>query len=73
MAGVRSMPKFSPDQPVRFIGGEGKVREFRAEAGNWSYLIEMELGEEPEIGRIGYETMVLLSETDLNALEELWI
>jgi hypothetical protein len=72
MTAVMSMPKFSPDQSVRFIGGEGKVKEYRAEAGNWSYLVEMELGEEPEMGRIGYETMILLSETDLNALEDMW-
>ncbi len=67
---VMTMPKFSPAQSVRFIGGKGTVKEFRAEAGDWSYLIEMELGEEPEMGRIGYETMILLSETDLNAIDE---
>ncbi len=72
MAAVMTMPKFSPDQFVRFIGGMGKVREFHADAGNWSYLVEMEMGEEPEMGRIGFETMILLPETDLNALEEIW-
>lgn len=70
MTAVMTKPKFSPDQFVRFIGGEGTVREFRADAGSWSYLVEMELGEEPEMGRIGYETMILLSEIDLNALTE---
>ncbi|MBD1821919.1 hypothetical protein H6F51_05330 [Cyanobacteria bacterium FACHB-DQ100] len=72
MTAVMTMPKFSPDQFVRFIGGQGKVREFRADAGNWSYLVEMEMGEEPEMGRIGFETMILLPETDLNALEGAW-
>jgi len=72
MTAVMTMPKFSPDQFVRFIGGQGKVREFHADSGNWTYLVEMEMGEEPEIGRIGFETMILLPETDLNALEEAW-
>lgn len=63
------MPRFSPDQFVRFVGGEGKVREFHSEAGSWSYLVEMAMGPEPEMGRIGYETMILLPETDLDALE----
>lgn len=72
MAAVMTIPKFNRDQFVRFIGGQGKVREFRADSGNWSYLVEMEMGEEPEMGRIGFETMILLSEADLNVLEEAW-
>ncbi|BAU15543.1 hypothetical protein LEP3755_61020 [Leptolyngbya sp. NIES-3755] len=67
MVSGMTMPRFSPEQFVRFIGGEGKVREFHADAGRWSYLVEMEMGEEPEMGRIGFETMILLPETDLEA------
>lgn len=70
MTTVVSKPKFSPDQSVCFIGGKGTVKEFRADAGRWSYVVEMELGDEPEMGRIGYETMLLLSETDLNAIDD---
>ncbi|GAP94754.1 hypothetical protein [Leptolyngbya sp. NIES-2104] len=69
MVAVMTMPRFSPDQFVRFIGGEGKVRKSHADSGRWSYLVEMEMGEEPEMGRIGFETMILLPETDL---EEAW-
>lgn len=69
MVAVMTMPRFSPDQFVRFIGGEGKVRGSHADSGRWSYLVEMEMGEEPEMGRIGFETMILLPETDL---EEAW-
>jgi hypothetical protein len=58
---------FDRDQRVRFLGGEGIVRNFKFEAENWTYLVEMPLGTEPTFGRIGAETMVLLSETELRA------
>ena len=59
--------RFKPAQRVRFVGGEGIVRNFKFEAGDWRYTIEMPLGREPDFGRIGAETMVLLSETELRA------
>ena len=62
-------PKFSQDQSVRFVGGKGKVKGLCSESGRWSYMVEMEIGPEPEMGRIGYETMIVLSEMDLLALE----
>lgn len=69
IASVMSVPKFSPNQLVRFIGGEGKVKGLHADSGYWSYTVEMEMGAEPEMGRVGYETTILLSEADLDALE----
>jgi hypothetical protein len=60
---------FDLDQRVRFLGGEGIVRNFKFEAENWTYLVEMPLGREPNFGRIGAETMVLLSETELRAVQ----
>jgi hypothetical protein len=68
MIGV-SVPKFYQDQLVCFIGGEGKVKYLRPDAGSWLYTVEMAMGPEPEMGRIGYETMIVLPETDLSALE----
>jgi hypothetical protein len=59
--------RFHREQQVRFIGGEGVVRNVKFESGAWKYLIEMPLGVEPNFGRIGAETMVLLSETELRA------
>jgi hypothetical protein len=58
---------FDLDQWVQFPGGEGIVRNFKFEAENWTDLVEMPLGVEPNFGRIGAETMVLLSETELRA------
>ncbi len=69
MGSVLSVPKFSQNQFVRFIGGEGKVKHFRPTAGSWLYTVEMEMGPEPEMGRVGYETMIVLPETDLAAPE----
>ncbi len=58
---------FKLAQRVKFVGGEGIVRHVKFEAQNWTYLVEMPLGQEPEFGRVGAETMVLLSETELRA------
>lgn len=61
------VPSFRQTQQVSFVGGEGIVRNYRAEAGKWTYLVEMELGQKPDFGRVGAETMVLLNEADLRA------
>ncbi|MEH1963786.1 MAG: hypothetical protein V7L05_28905 [Nostoc sp.] len=59
------VPKFRNAQWVSFIGGEGIVRSYTPEYGRWMYLIEMALGQEPDFGRVGAETMILLTEADL--------
>ncbi|MDX2231682.1 MAG: hypothetical protein NW220_18755 [Leptolyngbyaceae cyanobacterium bins.349] len=58
-------PQFSAGQMVHFIGGVGTVKSFRPDSGSWTYQVEMEMGPEPEMGRIGYETTVMLSEVDM--------
>jgi hypothetical protein len=58
-------PDFHCDQRVSFVGGEGVVRSHRFEAESWLYLVEMSLGPEPQFGRVGSETMLVLSEADL--------
>jgi hypothetical protein len=60
---------FNREQKVKFVGGEGIVRNFKFEAERWLYVVEMPLGQEPAFGRIGAETMVLLSETELRAAQ----
>ena len=54
-------------QQVSFLGGEGSVKSFTYEAKTWLYIIEMTQGPEPDFGRVGGETTVLLSEADLYA------
>lgn len=65
--GLIEVPSFCRAQRVSFLGGEGSVRSFNYEAKTWFYVIEMTAGPEPDLGRIGGETMVLLSEADLYA------
>ena len=62
------VPRFHPTQRVRFLGGEGIVQSYRFEAETWMYLIEMALGAEPNCGRVGGETTVVLTEADLRAV-----
>jgi hypothetical protein len=65
-----SIPRFCRNQRVYFIGGIGTVKNQQCESGCWTYLIEMDMGPEPEIGRVGCETTVQLFETDLIPLDE---
>lgn len=64
-ATLTKIPIFRHAQRVRFVGGEGIVRGYRSEAGGWDYIVEMALGQEPDFGRVGAETMVVLTEADL--------
>jgi hypothetical protein len=65
--GLIELPSFGRAQQVSFLGGEGSVKSFKYEAETWFYIIEMTLGPEPDFGRVGGETTVLLSEADLDA------
>jgi hypothetical protein len=60
-----TLPKFSQGQTVEFLGGVGMIVKCSPNSQSWTYLVEMAKGEEPEMGRIGYETTILLFETDL--------
>ncbi|AVH70925.1 hypothetical protein [Nostoc sp. 'Lobaria pulmonaria (5183) cyanobiont'] len=64
-ATLMKVPKFRNTQWVSFVGGEGIVRSYTPECGTWTYLIEMALELEPNFGRVGAETMILLTEADL--------
>lgn len=66
-AGVLRVAQYHHGQKVGFVGGTGIVRTSKLESGCWTHLIEMDMGPEPEVGRIGYETTVWLFESDLNA------
>lgn len=69
-ASILTVPKFRKGQVVCFIGGAGVIKNYRPELGVWVYLVEMSKGLEPEMGRVGYETMVWLPEGDLSLLED---
>jgi len=69
MPTIDRVQTFKREQKVKFVGGEGIVRNFKFEDERWLYVVEMPLGREPVFGRIGAETMVLLSETELRAAQ----
>jgi hypothetical protein len=72
MRGVReviSAPRFKIDQKVEFIGGIGKIRDHHYESGSWTYYVEMAMGEEPDFGRIGCETVIMLPEPEIKKIE----
>ena len=64
-ANVMTIPRFSKNQLVCFIGGIGKILGYRPESGTWNYTVEMEMGPEPPMGRVGSETRILLHEADI--------
>jgi hypothetical protein len=65
VASAISGPRFRRKQSVCFSGGEGTVQSYKSEAGTWVYQIEMALGLEPDFGRVGYETTIVLTEAEL--------
>lgn len=62
------LPQFHKNQTVCFVGGTGKIASRKASGGVWFYQIEMAQGPEPEMGRIGSETTILLDEADIQAV-----
>jgi hypothetical protein len=59
-------PRFNREQQVSFLGGCGTIKNYQPESGTWLYLIEMQMGPEPDMGRVGNETRIVLPEADLN-------
>jgi hypothetical protein len=58
-------PTFAPNQTVRFIGGMGKIKSIQQQDSRWVYTIEMSMGAEPDFGRLGAETAIVLAEQDI--------
>jgi len=69
----KSTPQFCKGQQVRFVGGAGTIKSFQPDSGSWSYQVEMEMGPEPDMGRIGYETTVVLYESDMTIADHAWL
>ena len=62
------LPRFQQNQLVCFVGGAGIIASLIASTKTWFYRIEMAQGPEPEMGRIGSETTILLDEADIQAV-----
>ena len=61
-------PQFHLNQRVYFVGGCGTVKHCQPYAQTWTYAVEMELGPEPEMGRLGSEATILLYESEIQGL-----
>ena len=61
----RVRPRFDCHQTVRFFGGIGKIKNIQRQAICWIYHVEMIQGIEPDFGRIGAETTIVLEEQDI--------
>lgn len=65
---AQTQPRFRTNQMVHFVGGVGKIKNSRPESATWTYAVEMEMGPEPEMGRVGFETTILLNEADIHGV-----
>ena len=64
-----TQPKFHCHQIVHFFGGSGKIKRIQQQAICWTYHVEMSLGVEPDFGRVGAETTVVIEEQDLRPVD----
>jgi len=62
-----NLPRFHKGQDVCFLGGEGTVQGYEFNEGTWLYEVKMEMGPEPNFGRVGCETTIFLTEAELKA------
>ena len=63
---LSNLPRYTKNQMVSFIGGMGRIINYHLEVNSWQYAVQMELGPEPDFGRIGYETTILLNESEID-------
>ena len=64
-------PQFYRHQTVSFLGGIGKIKRIEKQALGWTYHVEMSMGIEPDFGRVGAETTIVLEEQELRPLEQM--
>lgn len=65
---VMTAPKFTKNQQVYFIGGVGIILGCKLDSNTWNYIVEMEMGSEPPMGRVGAETRLILHEKDIQGV-----
>lgn len=64
----KTTPRFNTNQIVHFVGGIGTIKKLQPSSGTWTYAVEMEMGPLPEMGRVGFETTILLQESDIQGV-----
>ena len=53
------------------MGGIGKIKSIQQQAICWTYHVEMSMGVEPDFGRVGAETTIVLEEQELYPIEQM--
>uniref|UniRef100_B8HNQ1 Uncharacterized protein n=1 Tax=Cyanothece sp. (strain PCC 7425 / ATCC 29141) TaxID=395961 RepID=B8HNQ1_CYAP4 len=61
-------PAFERNQKVRFIGGVGIIKGCITDSSSQLYIVEMDMGPAPAIGRVGNETTILLHASEIKSL-----
>ncbi|MBW4543120.1 MAG: hypothetical protein KME25_01525 [Symplocastrum torsivum CPER-KK1] len=59
-------PKFTRNQRIRFAGSLGKIKSYQPGSNTWTYVVEMEMEQNPDFDRVGNEASILLDEADIN-------
>lgn len=59
-------PKFTRNQRIRFAGSLGRIKSYQAGSNTWTYVVEMEMEQNPDFDRVGNEASILLDEADIN-------
>jgi hypothetical protein len=63
---LMTTPKFTRHQKIRFAGVLGKIKSYQLRSNTWTYVVEMEMEQNPDFDRVGDETSLLLNEADID-------
>ena len=63
-------PQFYRHQTVLFLGRIGEIKSIQPQAIGWAEHVEMGMGAEPDFGRVGAETTIVVEEQELRPVEQ---
>ena len=59
-------PKYTRNQRIRFAGSLGRIKSYQPGSNTWTYVVEMEMEQNPDLDRVGDEASILLDEADID-------
>ena len=63
---LRGTPKFTRNQRIRFAGSLGSIKSYQPGSNTRTYVVEMEMEQNPNFDRVGNEASILLDEADID-------
>jgi hypothetical protein len=63
---LMTTPKFTRHQRIRFAGALGRIKSYQPESNTWTYVVELEMAQNPDFDRVGNEASILLNEADID-------